>query len=266
LLAARGVLTRARMKIFLLAFALVAGCSGGKANVSDEAIDVPTDLKSDLWKRTQLLGNFATNTKSVSASYHNPPRYRSFSFNAEGSKQVDIWIRSTDGSGDSVAWLFDYRGKRLGYNDDADGSTTDSHIHATLPANGNGFWYVYFREYSLSDATFQIQANVGYDGGFIGDVESAWDGLASPDADAVDRSALPAAAQAQFDANNARIAGAQGYALTVDGQQVFAVFGGNGDYGWLDVFGADGSFVVHGECGDGGTSVTAWGGAQGPHY
>lgn len=246
---------------------LLAGCSAGKTNVSDEAIDLQTDLKSDLWKRTQFLGNFATNTKAVPVSYHNPSLYRSFSFNAEGGKQVDIWIRSTDG--DAVAWLFDYKGKRIGFNDDADSTTYDANIHATLPVNGNGFWYVYFREYSKSDATFLVSAGVGYDGGNLGDIEKAWDALAGssagPDAYKVDRSALPAAAQAQFDADQARV-GAQGYALTVDGAQVFVVWGGNGDYAWLDAFGADGSFLVHGECGDGGNSVTAWGGAQGPHY
>jgi len=255
------------MKRTWLALFLLAGCSAGKADLSNEAIDLESDLKSDLWKRTQFLGNFALGRGTKAIPYHSPPKYRSFSFNADGGTTVDV--RVTSGTGDAVAWLFDYRGKLIRYNDDADDTTYDSHIHAKLPAS-NGFYYVYFREYSESDSTFGFSLTRAPETGLAGRAQSAWESTASTeggvDAYEVSWSRLPAAASAQADADAEHGGTLTAYALPVGSDTVYVVYGSQEEYAWLDMFSSTGKFLVHGECGDGGFDVTAWGGAAGPHY
>src|SRR6266567_7021062 len=138
------------MRMSMIAVGILAGCAGGKASVEDEPIEVSTDLKRDLWKGTQFLGDYEVGGHWVKGVvYHNPPKYRSFSFHAVAGTTIDIRVSS---DGDAVAWLFDSKGKRIGYSDDADG-TTDAHIHVKLRPS-NGFYYLYFRDYYLDDAQF----------------------------------------------------------------------------------------------------------------
>ncbi|HUS64408.1 MAG TPA: hypothetical protein VMZ28_07680 [Kofleriaceae bacterium] len=256
------------MKRMILVLILAAGCSAHKADLSGEAIDVEADLKSDLWKNTRFLGNFELGRASKGIAYHNRPKYRSIAFSATGGTTVDIRVHSDQ---DAVAWLFDYRGKLIRYNDDADDSTYDSHIHVKLPAS-NGFYYLYFREYAQNDATFGFQLAAAPESGLAGRAQEAWEAASGSDTGVdpleVPLTQLPAAARAQGDADLLKHPEATltGYALPVGSETVYVVYGGVEEYGWLDIFTAAGKRVVHGECGDGGTSVTAWGGAAGPHY
>jgi len=256
------------MRTVLIALLIAAGCSG-KPDLSDEAIDVESDLKSDLWKSTRFLGNFAVDGRAQRGiAYHNAPKYRSFSFSAVGGTVVDVRVTS---DGDAVAWLFDSGGKLIKYNDDSDGGT-NAHIRAKLPAS-DGFYYVYFREYSLADATFGFSVTSVVVKSRVTDAESAWEAATSSndgiDSFLTDRNHLPAGARARFDVTYPQMPSAtiSAYALPVaGGGTVYAVYGSVEEYAWLDLFASDGTFLVHGECGDGGFAVTAWGGAQGPLY
>jgi hypothetical protein len=140
-------------KIILLAFT-VAACSTTKAPTTDDFSSLAgVDEKSDSFsKRMKIVGSLSYGDTSDSVAYHNPPRYRAFKFVGSSQDQVDVWVRSADG--DSVAWLLDGSYKTVARNDDADDTTTDSHMTATLA--GAGTYYIVFREYSLGDATFDV--------------------------------------------------------------------------------------------------------------
>src|SRR5262249_36553813 len=86
------------------------------------------------------------------AHYSNPPRYRAYSYSATQGDAVDVWVRSPDG--DAVAWLLDSRYRVVTQNDDADRTTTDSHLVASKLSAGT--YYVVFREYSLRAANFAV--------------------------------------------------------------------------------------------------------------
>lgn len=258
----------AMRRTVLIALLVVAGCSG-KPDLSDEPIDVAADLKSDLWKSTRFLGNFAVDGRAQKGiAYHNAPKYRSFSFGAVAGTVVDVRVTS---DGDAVAWLFDSSGKLIKFNDDSDGGA-NAHIRTKLPAS-NGFYYVYFREYSLADATFGFSLSSVAVKSPITDAENAWEAATAtadgPASFLTDRAHLPAGARARFDVTYPQMPSAtiSAYALpTASGGTVYAVYGFVDEYAWLDLFASDGKFLVHGECGDGGFAVTAWGGAQGPLY
>ncbi len=211
----------------MIAVGILAGCAGGKASVEDEPIEVSTDLKRDLWKGTQFLGDYEVGGHWVKGVvYHNPPKYRSFSFHAVAGTTIDIRVSS---DGDAVAWLFDSKGKRIGYSDDADGTT---------------------------DADAEKAYN------------EAVSGSQSLDRYHVANNQVPPAAQAAIDADvkSWTHGGVDEYALPSGSDTLYLVRGSVEEYAWFDLFDASGQFIVHGECGDGDLDVTAWGGAQGPHY
>jgi len=74
-------------------------------------------------------------------------------------------VRSADG--DAVAFLTDARFKSLATNDDADASTKDAHVTASLPSAGD--YYLVFRERDEEPATFQVSLStsgaIGVDAG-----------------------------------------------------------------------------------------------------
>jgi hypothetical protein len=99
----------------------------------------------------ELAGSIAVGeTKSV--PYANPPRYRALAFTGSAGQAIEAWVRSTDG--DAVAFLLDASFKSLATNDDADGTTKDARVKATLSASGT--YYVAFRERDLEPATFNV--------------------------------------------------------------------------------------------------------------
>ncbi len=147
-------MTRSALPLFC-ALSLAA-CSSGKAPATDDFTSLASvDPKSDAFSKHMLtVGNLAYGETSADVAYHNPPKYRAFTFTGAKGDAVDAWVRSPDGSGDSVAWLLDAKFKTVASNDDADSTTLDSHLTTTLAKSGT--FYVVFRDYSLADATFAV--------------------------------------------------------------------------------------------------------------
>jgi hypothetical protein len=135
--------------------ALFAACSGGKPAPTDDLSGLASvDEKSDAFShRMKIVGSLVYGQTSDAVAYTNPPRYRAFKFAGQVGDKVDIWVRSPDG--DAVAWLLSGSFRTLASNDDADDTTTDSHMTFTLTANRT--YYIVFREYSLADATFTVE-------------------------------------------------------------------------------------------------------------
>jgi hypothetical protein len=113
----------------------------------------------------KILGSLDYGQTSDAVAYHNPPRFRAFKFAGHTGDQVDAWVRSSNG-GDAVAWILDDGFNVLGHNDDADSTTADAHVTATLTANTDptvATYYVVYREYNLDDALFTVELNVKND-------------------------------------------------------------------------------------------------------
>jgi hypothetical protein len=147
-------------RLALAAALALAACTGAKAPATDDFSSLDgVDTKSDAFsKHLKLVGSLNYGDTSDDVSYHNPPRYRAFKFGGNPGDQVDVWVRSSDG-GDAVTWLVTNSWKIVAKNDDADGTTLDSHLTATLPGNTNPdiiTYYIVFRDYSESDATFTV--------------------------------------------------------------------------------------------------------------
>jgi hypothetical protein len=147
-------------KSLLITSLFFAACSSPKTPATDDFSSLANvDTKSDAFsKHMKIVGSLDYGTTSDDVAYSNPPKYRAFKFGGQKGDTVDIWVRSADG--DAVAWLLDNSFKTIAHNDDADDTTTDSHLTATLPGNSNPAiitYYIVFREYSLQDATFQVQ-------------------------------------------------------------------------------------------------------------
>jgi hypothetical protein len=78
--------------------------------------------------------------------------YGWFQLSGNIGDDISIWVRSQNG--DAVAFLLDANDDVIASNDDADYSTSDAHLTATLPADGT--YFIAFREYSYSAATFTV--------------------------------------------------------------------------------------------------------------
>jgi hypothetical protein len=137
---------------------LLAGCSSssGKAPANEEALH-GAQLSSIFASGTQVLGSLSYGQRSASVPYSDPPRYRGFTFEGSTGDAVSIWVRSSNG--DAIAWLLDASYQVIAKNDDADRTTLDSHIEATLPVNAT--YFIVFREFELGAATFQVQLDRG---------------------------------------------------------------------------------------------------------
>jgi hypothetical protein len=138
---------------------ILASCSSslssGKAPTNEEALRV-AQLSSVFASGTQVLGALSYGQISASVPYSDPPRYRGFTFDGSTGDAVSIWVRS---NADAIAWLLDASYHVIAKNDDADRTTLDSHIEATLPANAT--YFIVFREFELGAATFQVQLDRG---------------------------------------------------------------------------------------------------------
>lgn len=136
---------------------LACAACAGKAPVDDTFEDLATvDSKSDYFSyRLKLLGTIADGG-SVDVAYTKSPRFRGVTLTANAGDQVDVWVRSTDG-GDAVAWLLDDRFHVIAKNDDADGTTSDSHVRATLTASASHTYYIVLRDYDLKKHAFTVQ-------------------------------------------------------------------------------------------------------------
>ena len=81
--------------------------------------------------------------------------YGWYQFNGNVGDSVDVWVRSPDG--DAVGFILDGTDAVVAINDDADYTTTDSHVVTTLPADG--VYYIAYREYSFAPASFTLELN-----------------------------------------------------------------------------------------------------------
>src|SRR5690348_7726004 len=141
----------------ILALALIAGCSAGKAPATDSfdelaGLDEKSDAFSAYWK---VVGSIAPGQNSPTISYVKGPRYRTLKLSAKGPGTLALTVHSTDG-GDALSWLLDTKYHVLAKNDDADDTTLDSHIIYNLPAGGADYWIV-FRDYNWERRHFVVQ-------------------------------------------------------------------------------------------------------------
>jgi hypothetical protein len=142
------------MKTLLFVTVLLAGCGAQKAPINDDEVaglDEKADTFSTRWK---IVGSLKYG-ESATTSYTSTPRYRAFKFAGQKGDKVNIWVQSS--AGDSVAWLLDAGKAVVSSNDDADQSTYDSNVVATLPSSGN--FYIVLRDYDLASHYFTVTLN-----------------------------------------------------------------------------------------------------------
>ncbi|HTJ46013.1 MAG TPA: hypothetical protein VL463_28105 [Kofleriaceae bacterium] len=234
---------------------LGAGCVETKVPVDDDvSAAFAADSKADLPTNTKFLGDLDHGLK-MPVSYTKTPRYRSVGFWGVSGDDVNISVASTDG-GDAVAWLLDFNGKVIAWNDDASSDTYDAAIHTKLTAS-NGHYFIYFRDYDLKRHHFTITKTGGHPTDSAGDAERAWDaanGDNGPDAFLIDRTALPASARATYDKYAAKYA-ASAWKIP----SYYVVGGAAEEINWVDIYDLGGTFIVHGASGDGGWQMSFWG-------
>jgi hypothetical protein len=140
---------RPPLGIVLFTSALAAACSSSSADgeavaSSEDALRVPSVA--------ELLGDIAYGqTRAV--DYAEVPSLRAFKLAGKQGDAVDLWVRSPSG-GDARAWILRADGKALAKNDDADASTLDAHVTATLPRTET--YYVVFRDANYEDNAFTV--------------------------------------------------------------------------------------------------------------
>jgi hypothetical protein len=114
------------------------------------------DTKSDSFSyRMKIMGSLDFGQTSAIVSYTKSPRYRAFKLAANTGDTIDAWVRSTHG--DAVAWLLDDSFGVIASNDDADTTTTDAHLVATMPASASATHYIVFRDYGLESHQFTVE-------------------------------------------------------------------------------------------------------------
>lgn len=134
----------------LAAFALISGCqTAAKAPVHDTFTKL-SDGKADSSAISSIAYGQTSKATKIKAN-----SYGWLQFAGNIGDDVDFWVRSANG--DAVAFLLDANDEVLASNDDASRSTTDSHVKQTLPADGT--YYIAFRDYDYSAATFTVQLN-----------------------------------------------------------------------------------------------------------
>jgi hypothetical protein len=141
----------------LASFALLFAACATKGDVNDDFSDLANyDEKSDAFStKMKIVGTLSYGDTSDSIEYSSTPRYRAFKFDGNAGDQVDVWVRSTDG-GDALAWVLDATYHVVAKNDDANDTTSDSHITVTLPDATSETHYVVFRDYNLNKAHFTV--------------------------------------------------------------------------------------------------------------
>ncbi len=132
---------------------LLAACSAEKVQPQEDFSDLG-DTKADSFSyRWQMVGAVESG-QSVNVDYSNPPRFRAFTYQAIDGDTLDVTVASQDG--DPVTWLLDGSKHVVAYNDDADDSTTNSHLKKTNLSAGT--YYLVVRDYNLSAAHFTVTA------------------------------------------------------------------------------------------------------------
>jgi hypothetical protein len=139
----------------VVAFAALSGCSTeSSGKESDDVGSIESELKLS---GTRYLGKL-TNGESRTGYYYNPPRYRSFGFDAKGGDEITVDIKSFEG--DAVGYITDSKYTVLAYNDDH-GNSLDSQVTYKVPASqGARSFRIVFRDYDLLDATFTVKLDI----------------------------------------------------------------------------------------------------------
>jgi hypothetical protein len=144
-----------------LALAFAASCTADdvKDPITDDlsGLSVAGDGQEGKADTISLVGTLKYGKTSSSVSYYSPPEYRAFKFSAAAGDEVEVEVRST--TGDAVGWVLDDDLEVLAYNDDASGSTYNSHIELVIPASASATHYVVFRDYYFDDASFRVELN-----------------------------------------------------------------------------------------------------------
>jgi len=132
------------------------GCSSSSGSKEEESVDsAQNELKL---YGTRYLGKIYSG-ESRTGTYDNPPRYRSYGFDAKGGDEITIDVKSV--YGDAVTFLSNSTYNVLTQNDDANANTLDSHIFYKLAAGKPLASYrIVFRDYDLLDATFTVKLSI----------------------------------------------------------------------------------------------------------
>lgn len=140
----------------LVAFASLVGCSSGPEGKETEDVAVhESELKLS---GTRYLGKIKSG-ETRTGYYYNPPRYRSFGFQAKGGDTITAHVSSP--YGDGMGWITDSSYNVLAYNDDASPATLDAKVVYTVPADRPLRSYrIVFRDYDLLDATFTVSLDI----------------------------------------------------------------------------------------------------------
>lgn len=138
------------MKRIVIVAVVLAGCAD-KAVPQDDFTDLAqVDQKSDAFsKKMRFLGALdAGQTRRV--YYTSSPKFRGYTIT--GSGPIDLWVRSS--TGDAVAWLLDGKFRIVAKNDDADDTTYDAHVTATIAAGKT--YYLAMRDYDGASGWFSV--------------------------------------------------------------------------------------------------------------
>jgi len=149
--------THTFLGLALASLVALPACTGSKQDVTEDFSDLAgLDDKSDAFSyRMKIVGSLDYGQTSDPVRYNRHPRFRAFKFAGDAGDQVDVWVRSADG--DPIAWVLDDSFRVIGSNDDADGSTFDSHIQLTLPEHPSRTHYIVFRDYWLHPGMFTVE-------------------------------------------------------------------------------------------------------------
>jgi hypothetical protein len=141
----------------LVAMLCGAGCGAQKAMPEESFGDLADlDEKSDSFSYRMSIAGTIKAGESRWTRYTARPRFRAYRFAGTKGDRVDVWVRARND--DAVAWLTDSRFDVIASNDDADGTTLDAHLTATLRWTGTHF--IIFRTYDVVPATFDVSLSV----------------------------------------------------------------------------------------------------------
>jgi hypothetical protein len=139
----------------VIALSSIVACSSSTEKEEVDVAAVESELKLS---GTRYLGRIQ-NGQTRSGYYFNPPRYRSFGFEASGGDEITVDIASP--MGDAMGWITDASYKVLAYNDDASYTTLDSKVVYKVPsAQPRRSYRIVFRDYDLLDAHFSVSLSV----------------------------------------------------------------------------------------------------------
>lgn len=140
----------------VVALASVTGCASSEEPRQKEDVDTyESELKLSSPKYLGPIANGETKT----SSYHNPPRYRAYGFQAKAGDEITAEVTSLEGDG--MGWITTSGYEVLAANDDASAATLDAKVVYTVPAGTPSRSYrVVFRDYDLLDASFGVKLTI----------------------------------------------------------------------------------------------------------